>query len=79
MDRDEIINRIGIIRTRAKITARALSLAINKNPAYINQMESTHGFEPSLGTLLEILDVCGVTPEEFSIPTSPPIKKTKKL
>lgn len=65
IDRDEIITRIGIIRTRAKISARALSLAINKNPAYINQMESTRSFESSLSTLLEILEVCGVSPEEF--------------
>lgn len=79
MDRDEIINRIGIIRTRAKITARALSLAINKNPAYINQMESTHGFEPSLSTLLEILEVCGVTPEEFFYSDIAAYQKDKEI
>lgn len=79
IDRDEIITRIGIIRTRAKISARALSLAINKNPAYINQMESTRSFEPSLSTLLEILEVCGVSPEEFFYYDMDAYKKDKEL
>lgn len=62
---NEIIDRISIIRTRADLSARALSLTINKNPAYIAQLESKKGFEPSLSAILDICEVCGVTPEEF--------------
>ncbi len=62
---EEIIDRISIIRTRADLSARALSLTINKNPAYIAQLESKKGFEPSLSVILDICDVCGVSPEEF--------------
>lgn len=62
---DEVIDRISVIRTQAKLSARALSLTINKNPAYITQLESKRGFEPSLSAVLDICDVCGVTPEEF--------------
>ncbi len=62
---NEVIDRISIIRTRADLSARALSLTINKNPAYIAQLESKKGFEPSLSAVLDICEVCGVTPEEF--------------
>ena len=62
---NEIIDRIGILRTRANLSARGLSLAIDKNASYINIIESNRSFEPSLSTLLKIIEVCGSTPEEF--------------
>lgn len=62
---NEVIDRISMLRTRADLSARALSLTINKNPAYISQLESKNGFEPSLSAILDICEVCGVTPEEF--------------
>jgi transcriptional regulator with XRE-family HTH domain len=62
---NEIINRIGILRTRANLSARALSLEIGKNASYIHLLESKRNFEPSLSTLLDIIQVCGSTPEEF--------------
>lgn len=66
MDIKEIINRIGIIRTHANLSARALSLAIGKNASYIHLLESNKTtFEPSLSALLEIIKVCGVAPAEF--------------
>ena len=40
MDRTEIVNRIGYIRVRAKLTQKALSYAIGMNPSYINRLES---------------------------------------
>ena len=66
MDLKEIVNRIGIIRTRANLSARALSLAIGKNASYIHLLENSRTtFEPSLSVLLEIIEVCDSTPEEF--------------
>lgn len=66
MDIKEIIKRIEIIRTRANFSARALSLAIGKNASYIHLLESSKtSFEPSLSVLLDIIEVCGSTPEEF--------------
>lgn len=65
MDLNEIINRIGILRSRANLSARALSLAIDKNASYINILEHKRNFEPSLSTLMDIIRVCGSTPEEF--------------
>ncbi|MCM1404651.1 MAG: helix-turn-helix transcriptional regulator [Prevotella sp.] len=66
MDIKEIIRRIGIIRTSANLSARALSLAIGKNASYIHLLESKKSsFEPSLSVLLDIIEACGSTPEEF--------------
>lgn len=65
MDKIEIINRIGYIRTKAKLTQKALSLTIGMNPSYINRLESKKDFLPSLEVLLNIIEVCGSTVEEF--------------
>ena len=65
MDRTEIVNRIGYIRVRAKLTQKALSYAIGMNPSYINRLESKKDFLPSLEVLLKIIEVCGSTEEEF--------------
>jgi len=62
----EIIQRIGIIRTRANLSARALSLNIDKGESYIHLLESKKtAFEPSLSALLDIIDACGTSTEEF--------------
>ena len=66
MDLKQIVERIGIIRTRANLSARALSLAIGKNASYIHLLESNKTtFEPSLSVLLDIIEACGSTPAEF--------------
>ena len=65
MDLNEIINRISLIRNRANLSARALSLQIDKNASYINRLETSRDFEPSLTTLLDIIEVCNSSVEEF--------------
>ena len=65
MERNEIIDRIGYIRVRAKLTQRALSYAVGMNPNYINRLESKRDFLPSLEVLLRIIEECGSTVEEF--------------
>ena len=65
MNKADIINRIGYIRVRAKLTQKALSCAVEMNPNYINRLESKKDFLPSLEVLLKIIEVCGSTPEEF--------------
>lgn len=65
MDLNEIILRISIIRNRAKLSARALSIAIGKNPGYINRLETQKDFIPTITTILDIIRECDSTPEEF--------------
>lgn len=60
----EIIQKIGVLRTRANMSARELSLAIGKNPGYINRLE-TDKFTPTITVLLDIIEACNSTPEEF--------------
>jgi transcriptional regulator with XRE-family HTH domain len=65
MDLNEVILRIGILRQRANLSARALSLEIGKNEGYINRLETHKDFVPTINVLLDIIEVCGSTPEEF--------------
>lgn len=56
MELNEIVARIVIIRTRANLSARALSLMIGKNASYIHLLENEKTiFEPSLSFLLDII------------------------
>lgn len=66
MDKNEVVNRIGILRTKAGLSARDLSLRIGKNSAYISRLESKNdSFEPSVSALLEIIDACDSSACEF--------------
>ena len=66
MDKNEVVQRISTLRTKAGLSARDLSLRIGKNSAYISRLESKNdSFEPSVTALLEIIDACGSTPLEF--------------
>lgn len=64
MEIKDVIARIGYFRNRANLSAKSLSLSIDKNPAYINKMERGES-EPSMRVILDIIDACGTTPEEF--------------
>ncbi len=61
----QIIERIGIARHKAGLSAKALSEMIGLNKGYINRLENGKDFLPSLEVLLNIIEVCGMTEEEF--------------
>ena len=63
--KQDIIIRISRARTNANLSARALSQKIEMNDRYINRLESKKDFLPSVEVLLKIIDVCGLTIEEF--------------
>ena len=65
MTLDEIINRISRLRTRKGLSARELSLRIDKNEAYINRLEYRRNFEPSISVINDIVQVCDSSMEEF--------------
>ena len=64
MELKDIIYRIGYFRNKANLSARALSLEIDKNPAYITKLEAGE-YEPSIKVILDIISACNTTPEEF--------------
>lgn len=65
MDKQDIIERIGYFRTKAKLSQKALSMDIDMNIGYINRLESKKDFLPSVEVLLKIIKNCGITEEEF--------------
>lgn len=64
MDNKEIVIRIKQIRDKANLSARELSLRLGKNDCYINKIESSQ-FVPPIDMLLQIIECCNSTPEEF--------------
>ena len=65
MTKIEVIDRIKELRFNANLSARELSLRVEKNEAYVNRLESKKSFEPSVSALLEMIAACGSTPAEF--------------
>ena len=66
MNKDDVVERISQMRTKAGLSARELSLRIGKNSAYISRLESKNdSFEPSVSALLEIISACNSTECEF--------------
>lgn len=66
MNKDEVVERISMMRVKAGLSARDLSLRIGKNSAYISRLESRNdSFEPSVSALLDIIAACNSTECEF--------------
>lgn len=66
MNKEDVVERISQMRTKAGLSARELSLRIGKNGAYISRLESKNdSFEPSVSALLAMIEACNSTVEEF--------------
>ena len=65
MELKELIEKISYIRVRANLSARKLSILIGKNPGYVHMLETHKNFAPTFETLLDILEVCQSSIEEF--------------
>lgn len=59
-----LIDRLGYLRTRANLSARELSQRIDKSIAYIAKFENGD-FNIPAEVLLDAIDTCSSTPEEF--------------
>lgn len=77
--KQDIIIRISRARNNANLSARALSQKIDMNDGYINRLESKKDFLPSLDVLLKIINVCGLTCEEFFYENSRDYAKDKEI
>ena len=65
MTTDDLINRISMLRIKNKLSARELSLRIDKNESYINRLEYKRNFEPSISVISDICEVCGTNLQQF--------------
>lgn len=63
-NRKLLINRLGYLRARANMSARELSQRIDKSIAYIAKFDNGD-FNIPAEVLLDAIEVCGSTPEEF--------------
>jgi len=61
----ETIDKITALRMRCGLSARKLSLSLNKSDNYITLLENRRSFLPPLETLFEIIYLCESTPQEF--------------
>ncbi|MFQ7078711.1 MAG: helix-turn-helix domain-containing protein [Christensenellaceae bacterium] len=75
---DEIINRISYFRNKSNLSARELSLRIDKNGAYINHLESSK-FNIKVSVLLDILRELDITCTEFFPTITLLTNRTKKF
>ena len=64
MDEKDISLRIATLRTKKKVSAREMSLAIGQNPNYINHIETGNAC-PSLSGMLYICEYLGISMSEF--------------
>lgn len=65
MNTVELIEKLSKLRTSKKLSARELSLRIDKNESYIHGMECNKNFEPSVSVISDICDACGITLEQL--------------
>lgn len=79
MELNSLIERISFIRTRANLSARKLSMEIGKTESYINRMETARNFAPTFETLLDILEVCNTSIEEFFYYSIPAYKQDQQI
>lgn len=64
MEEKDFSLRLAVLRSKKKVSAREMSLAIGQNPNYINHIEIGKT-TPSLAGILYICDYLGITPSEF--------------
>ena len=62
--RQYLINRLGYLRNRAKLSARDLSGQVDKSFAYFAKFDNGD-FSIPAEILLDAIECCGSTPEEF--------------
>lgn len=64
IDYDEIIARIGFFRNKANLSARETSFRLDKGELYVTRIENKQ-VELKVSTLLNLIDVFGISVEDF--------------
>ncbi|MBQ3010565.1 MAG: helix-turn-helix domain-containing protein [Oscillospiraceae bacterium] len=59
-----IAQRLAMLRSQKKVSAREMSLAIGQNESYINRIENKIA-QPSMQSFFFICEYLGITPAEF--------------
>lgn len=77
-ERQYLIDRLGYIRSRANLSARELSLRVDKSIAYFAKFDNGD-FSIPAEKLLDAIENCGSTPEEFFWENIGKYKEQKEL
>lgn len=64
MDEKQFAARLTELRIQKNVSARAMSLDIGQNQAYINNLENARNF-PEMQSFFFICEYLGITPAEF--------------
>lgn len=73
-----LIDRMGLVRSRAKLSARELSLMIGKSIAYFAKFDNGD-FSIPTETLMDAVECCGSNMEEFFWEDISKYKEQKEL
>lgn len=73
-----LIDRLGYLKNRANLSARELSQRMGKSIAYIAKFDNGD-FSIPTEVLLEAIEICGSTPEEFFWADITKFKEQKEL
>ena len=73
-----LINRLGYLRNKANMSARELSQTLGYSPAYIAKFENGD-FSIPAEVLLEAIEICNSTPNEFFYPNLEEYEQDKEL
>ena len=77
MDEQWFSLRLAMLRTKKKVSAREMSLALGQNDSYINRIENGRAL-PSMQCFFYICEYLGVTPAEFFDEQNPdPLKRRR--
>lgn len=77
-DRQFLIDRLGYIRNRAKLSARELSQRLGYSIAYIAKFENGD-FSIPAEVLLDAIKICGSSPAEFFADDIAKFNETKQI
>lgn len=75
---DDIIFRIGYFRNKNNLSARVTSLQLGFSDSFVNRIERK-SVELKVSTLLQFMDICNITPEEFFYYKPENYEKDKEL
>ncbi|MBE5758355.1 MAG: helix-turn-helix transcriptional regulator [Clostridiales bacterium] len=78
MSYDDIIFRIGYFRNKNNLSARETSLQLGFSDSFVNRIERK-SVELKVSTLLQFMDICNITPEEFFYYKPENYEKDKEL
>lgn len=78
MSYDDILFRIGYFRNKNNLSARETSLQLGFSDSFVNRIERKN-VELKVSTLLQFMELCNITPEEFFYYKPENYEKDKEL